>query len=66
MLPVYDIINYEGNRYILAKAAMKRARQINFAGDDELEDFNGKIVSLAIKQVFNKEINYCFPKQEGL
>ena len=38
MVPVYEIINYSGNRYLLTKAIMKRAREINFVGDEALED----------------------------
>jgi len=58
MLPIYEIINYTGNRYSLTKAIMKRARQINFIGDEELEDFHGKIVTLSLKQILTNEIKY--------
>lgn len=64
MLPIYDVIDFRGNRYLLAKAVMKRARQINFMGDEELEQSNNKIVSLALKQTLKKEINYYLPKKE--
>jgi DNA-directed RNA polymerase subunit K/omega len=64
MLPVYQIIDYTGNRYLLAKSVMKRARQINFIGDDELEGYNGKIVSLSMKQIFNSSVNYYIPGVE--
>jgi DNA-directed RNA polymerase subunit K/omega len=37
---------------------MKRARQINFIGDEELEDFHGKIVTLSLKQILTNEIKY--------
>lgn len=58
MLPVYDIIDFNKNRYLLSKAVMKRARQVIFAGDEQLEEFNGKIASLALKQVLHGEIKY--------
>jgi DNA-directed RNA polymerase subunit K/omega len=64
VLPIYKIINYTDNRYILSKAIMKRARQINFIGDDELEEFGGKIVSLSLKQMLDKELNYYLVKEE--
>ena len=64
MVPVYKIINYNGNRYLLTKAIMKRARQINFIGDEELESYNGKIASLALKQILDKEINYALMEDE--
>ena len=44
--------------YKLTAAMIKRADQINFTGDEELEDANGKVVSLAIKQVLSKKIEY--------
>ena len=64
MLPIYQIIDYTDNRYILSKAIMKRARQINFIGDDELEKFSGKIVSLSLKQMLDKELNYYLVQEE--
>ena len=63
-MPIYQIINYTDNRYILSKAIMKRARQINFIGDDELEKFSGKIVSLSLKQMLDKELNYYLIQEE--
>ena len=66
MLPIYQIIDYTDNRYILSKAIMKRARQINFIGDDELEKFSGKIVSLSLKQMLDKELNYYLIKEEEI
>ena len=64
MLPVYEIIDFTGNRYLLARAVMKRARQINFMGDEELEKFNGKVASLALKQILYGEIKYYIPEQK--
>ena len=58
MMPMYKVIDYSGNRYLLCKAVMKRARQINFLGDDNLEAHKGKIVSLSLQQVFDKEIKF--------
>lgn len=58
MLPIYEIIDFDKNRYLLSKAVMKRARQIIFAGDEQLEEFNGKIASLAMKQVLEGEVKY--------
>ncbi len=64
MFPTYNVVDYTKNRYLLSKAVMKRARQINFIGDDSLENFNGKIVSLAMKQVFSDEIKYLNPLEQ--
>jgi DNA-directed RNA polymerase subunit K/omega len=64
MFPVYKVIDYDGNRYLLAKAVMKRARQINFLGDEKLEAFENKIVSLSMNQILDGEIKYLGIKQK--
>jgi DNA-directed RNA polymerase subunit K/omega len=64
LIPVYNVIDFTGNRYLLAKAAMKRARQVNFVGDESLESFRGKIVSLALKQVLDNDVKYTLSKEE--
>jgi DNA-directed RNA polymerase subunit K/omega len=58
MIPIYEIIDFTGNRYLFSRAAMKRAREINFIGDEELEAFDGKIVSLALTQILRGDIHY--------
>ena len=64
LIPVYNVIDFTGNRYLLAKAAMKRARQVNFVGDESLESYRGKIVSLALKQVLDREVKYMISREE--
>jgi DNA-directed RNA polymerase subunit K/omega len=63
MLPIYKVIDYNDNRYLLCKAIMKRARQINFLGDENLEEYEGKTVSLSLKQVFDEEIKFLNPQE---
>ena len=58
VLPLDLLITYDGNMYELTCAAIKRAAQINLAGDDELEDNKGRVVSLAIKQILTKKVEY--------
>jgi DNA-directed RNA polymerase subunit K/omega len=65
MLPIYEMINYPKNRYLICKAIMKRARQVNFVGDEKLEEYNGKIVSLTMRQVLDSEIKYLNPLEES-
>ncbi len=64
MIPVYEIINYSGNRYLLTRAIMKRAREINFVGDKDLENYNGKIASLSLRQILSAEIKYTLMEDE--
>ncbi len=58
VLPLNLLIENEGNMYELTCAAIKRAVQINLAGDEELEASRGKIVSLAIKQILTDKVVY--------
>jgi DNA-directed RNA polymerase subunit K/omega len=63
MVPIYKIIDFNGNIYLISRAVMKRARQINFIGDEELETFDGKIASLSLKQILNDEVKYILQKE---
>ena len=58
IIPLEELIDYNGNIYELTSAAMKRAIQINLAGDEELEKNKGKVVSTASKQVLTKKVKY--------
>ena len=65
MLPIYEVVDYPTNRYLLCKAVMKRACQVNFVGDEKLDAFNGKIVSLTMRQVLDQEIKYLNPLEQS-
>ena len=58
IIPLEELVNYEGNIYELTSAAIKRAIQINLAGDEELEKNKGKVVSTALKQILTKKVKY--------
>lgn len=58
IVPLKKLIAYNRNMYEVTCAAIKRAIQINLSGDDELEKANGKIVSLALKQVLSNDVEY--------
>jgi len=57
-LPMNLLIKNQGNMYELTCAAIKRAVQINLAGDEELDENRGKIVSLAVKQILTSKVEY--------
>ncbi|RPJ05163.1 MAG: DNA-directed RNA polymerase subunit omega [Spirochaetaceae bacterium] len=44
--------------YIMTCAAIKRVLQLSVAGDEEVYKHHGKIVSVAIKQILEKRIEY--------
>jgi len=58
VLPLDLLIEHQGNAYELTAAVMRRAVQINLAGDEELEENRGRIVSTAVKQILTKKARY--------
>ncbi|MBN1523522.1 MAG: DNA-directed RNA polymerase subunit omega [Spirochaetales bacterium] len=58
ILPLKELIRETGNMYILTCAAIKRVLQLSVAGDEEVHKNHGKIVSVAIKQILEKRIEY--------
>ena len=57
-LPLNLLIKNQENMYEVTCAAIRRAVQINLAGDEELDDNKGKIVSLAVKQILTSKVEY--------
>jgi len=57
-IPLDLLISNNSNAYRLTNAAIKRALQINLAGDDELEASKSKVVSIAIKQILTEKVRY--------
>jgi DNA-directed RNA polymerase subunit omega len=58
VLPLDLLLSYQANSYELTCASIRRAAQINLAGDEELDRAQGRIVSLAIKQILTKKVEY--------
>ena len=58
VLPLDLLIKCQDNMYELTCAAIKRAVQINLAGDEDLAESHGKIVSLSIKQILTDKVEY--------
>ena len=57
-IPLDLLLSNNSNAYQLTNAAIKRALQINLAGDDELEANKSKVVSTAIKQILTEKVRY--------
>ena len=58
IIPLNRLIRYDGNVYTITNAMIKRATQIHLAGDEELEENKGKVVSTAIKQILTEKVRY--------
>ena len=58
IFPLEELIEYEDNMYEITCAASRRAYQLSMLRDPEIDENEGKVVSLAAQQVFTKEIDF--------
>ena len=65
IFPLEELIGYVDNIYGITTASSRRSYQLSMlhAADDEevkywIDDNNGKVVSLAAREVFTKEVNF--------
>lgn len=58
IIPLDLLVGNDDNVYELTNAAIKRAVQIQMAGDQELDDNRGKVVSTAIRQILTEKVKY--------
>lgn len=58
IIPLNLLIGNSSNTYVLTNATIKRSVQIHLAGDEELVENKGKIVSTAIKQILTEKVSY--------
>ncbi|HOT59683.1 MAG TPA: DNA-directed RNA polymerase subunit omega [Spirochaetia bacterium] len=57
-IPLNSLLDYNGNAYELAVAISKRAYQLAVLKTPDVVDSDGKVVGLAMNQIFSKEIVY--------
>ncbi|MDR1251439.1 MAG: DNA-directed RNA polymerase subunit omega [Treponema sp.] len=58
IFPLEELIEYNQNMYEITSAASRRSYQLSMLRDPEIEDNDGKVVSLAARQVFTREIEF--------
>ena len=58
IMPLEQLIEYDGNVYEITVAITRRAYHLAILKGPEVEKNNGKVVSLATRQVFNKQVQY--------
>ncbi|MDR1748398.1 MAG: DNA-directed RNA polymerase subunit omega, partial [Spirochaetaceae bacterium] len=51
IFPLEQLIEFKGNVYEITCAANRRAYQLSMVRDPEIEENDGKVVSLAARQV---------------
>jgi len=63
IFPLKDLIEYDENMYEITSAASRRSFQLSMLKDPEIEDNDGKVVSLAARQIFSKEVDFRLDAQ---
>ncbi|WP_010259167.1 DNA-directed RNA polymerase subunit omega [Treponema primitia] len=58
IFPLEELIEYDGNMYEITSAASRRSYQLSMLKDPDIEDNDGKVVSLAARQVFTEQIEF--------
>jgi len=59
IFPLEELIEYNENMYEITTAATRRSYQLSMLMDkDEKDDFDGKMVALAARQVFTDEVEF--------
>ncbi|MDR2305210.1 MAG: DNA-directed RNA polymerase subunit omega [Treponema sp.] len=58
IFPLEELIEYNENMYEITSAASRRSYQLSMLKDPEIEENDGKVVSLASRQVFTKEVEF--------
>ena len=63
IFPLKDLIEYEKNMYEITAASSRRSYQLSMLRDPEIEYNDGKVVSLAARQVFTREVEFRIESQ---
>jgi DNA-directed RNA polymerase subunit omega len=58
IFPLESLVKFTDNIYEITCAASRRAYQLSMVKDPIIEENDGKVVSLAAKQLFEKEVDY--------
>jgi DNA-directed RNA polymerase subunit omega len=58
IFPLEELIEYKSNMYEITSAASRRSFQLSMIRDEEIEMNDGKVVSLAARQIFTNQIEF--------
>ena len=58
IFPLEELVKFKGNVYEITCAASRRAYQLAMVKDPVVEENDGKVVSLAARQLFTNEVQY--------
>lgn len=63
IFPLENLVKFTGNVYEITVAASRRAFQMSMVKDPLIDDNDGKVVSLAAKQLFNQDVQFRIEQQ---
>jgi DNA-directed RNA polymerase subunit omega len=63
IFPIEELVRFSDNIYEITVAASRRAYQMSRIKDPTIDENDGKVVSLAARQVFTKQVNYRIEQQ---
>ena len=63
IFPLEELVEYKDNMYEITTASSRRSYQLSMLRDPEIEYNDGKVVSLAARQVFNREVEFRLESQ---
>ena len=63
VFPLEELVKYSDNIYEITVAASRRAFQLAKVEDPEIEEHDGKVVSLAARQLFDDEVTFKIERQ---
>jgi DNA-directed RNA polymerase subunit omega len=58
IFPLEELIEYDGNMYEITSAASRRSFQLSMLKDPDIEFNDGKVVSMAARQIFTNQIEF--------
>ncbi len=58
IFPLEQLVKFTDNVYEITAAASRRAYQLSMVRDPIIEENDGKVVSLAAKQLFTNQVEY--------
>ncbi len=58
VFPLEELVKYKKSIYEITVASSRRAYQLAMEKDEIIEENNGKVVSLAARQLFTNEVQY--------
>jgi DNA-directed RNA polymerase subunit omega len=58
IFPLKELIEYRDNMYEITVASSRRSYQLSMLKDEVIEQHEGKVISLAAKQLFTVQIGF--------